>query len=206
MASWLVEYMDALAARDTTEKSQLAIIENYTQLADRAAALQSDASRRDTAPAEPISSSPSPRPPKPTGKEPRGKDTADNVEAALTQLRADLATTQKSRAELQAKLEPLTKELAALKAAGMRDRRKIEGLGREKAVVERKLEDRNMELKAKAKLVEDVQDEMLSLNLQLNVAEAKSQKLRDENKELVDRWMARMGQEADAMNERSKWS
>lgn len=38
------------------------------------------------------------------------------------------------------------------------------------------------------------------------MAEDKAQKLRRENKELVDRWMARMGQEADAMNDKSKYS
>jgi hypothetical protein len=37
------------------------------------------------------------------------------------------------------------------------------------------------------------------------MAEDRSSKLQRENKELVDRWMARMGQEADAMNEASKF-
>ena len=49
-------------------------------------------------------------------------------------------------------------------------------------------------------------DETVSLTLQLNMAEEHSQKLRRENKDLVDRWMARMGQEADAMNDESKFS
>ena len=49
-------------------------------------------------------------------------------------------------------------------------------------------------------------DETVSLTLQLNMAEEHSQQLRRENKELVDRWMARMGQEADAMNNESKFS
>ena len=38
------------------------------------------------------------------------------------------------------------------------------------------------------------------LILQLNVAEQKSAELVKENKQLVDRWMARIGQEAEAMN------
>ena len=53
---------------------------------------------------------------------------------------------------------------------------------------------------------QDVQDEMVSLNLQLNMAEETTRKLQKENKDLVDRWMARMGQEADAMNKASKYS
>lgn len=43
------------------------------------------------------------------------------------------------------------------------------------------------------------------MNLQLNMAEDRSNRLQKENQELIDRWMARMGQEADAMNEASKF-
>jgi hypothetical protein len=38
------------------------------------------------------------------------------------------------------------------------------------------------------------------------MAEKRSKELQRENKELVDRWMARMGKEADAMNDASKFS
>ncbi len=52
---------------------------------------------------------------------------------------------------------------------------------------------------------QDVHDETVSLTLQLNMAEEQSQSLRRENQELVDRWMKRMGQEADAMNDESRF-
>ena len=54
--------------------------------------------------------------------------------------------------------------------------------------------------------LQDVHDETVSLTLQLNMAGEQAQNLQRENKELVDRWMARMGQEADAMNDKSKFS
>lgn len=38
------------------------------------------------------------------------------------------------------------------------------------------------------------------LNLQLDVAERERAKAKDETKQLVDRWMRKMGQEADEMN------
>jgi hypothetical protein len=47
---------------------------------------------------------------------------------------------------------------------------------------------------------------MVSLNLQLNISEQRSEKLEVENKQLVDRWMVRMGREVEDMNERSKWT
>jgi hypothetical protein len=41
---------------------------------------------------------------------------------------------------------------------------------------------------------------MITLNLQMSVAEKERDKVKRENKELVDRWMKRIAQEADAMN------
>lgn len=46
---------------------------------------------------------------------------------------------------------------------------------------------------------------MVSLNLQLNMAEQRAEKLEGENRELVERWMVRMGKEAEEMNRRSRW-
>jgi Autophagy protein 16 (ATG16) len=41
---------------------------------------------------------------------------------------------------------------------------------------------------------------MITLNLQLTMAEQERDRFKKENKELIDRWMLRMAQEADAMN------
>ncbi len=41
---------------------------------------------------------------------------------------------------------------------------------------------------------------MITLNLQLTIAEQERDRVKKDNKELVDRWMLRMAQEADAMN------
>jgi len=46
---------------------------------------------------------------------------------------------------------------------------------------------------------------MISLNLQVNIAEQKAERLQMENTELVERWMRRMGEEAERMNEQSRW-
>lgn len=54
--------------------------------------------------------------------------------------------------------------------------------------------------------LQDFQDEMASLNLQLNMAEERSARFQQENQDLVDRWMAKVGQEADAMNANSRFS
>lgn len=63
-----------------------------------------------------------------------------------------------------------------------------------------KLKDRDEELRGKTKLLDDLHDEVISFNLQLNMSEQKVKQLKTENKELIDRWMASKGREAEEMN------
>lgn len=97
------------------------------------------------------------------------------------------------------------KELEILKAKSKTDTQRISQLSAGVTQMTVRLRDREEELRGKAKLVEDVQDEMVTLNLQLNIAEEQREKLKKENKELVDRWMAKKAKEADAMNDASKF-
>lgn len=92
----------------------------------------------------------------------------------------------------------------------------IEDLSKERGYLSQKLKDRDEELRGKTKLLDvcflpyhllcnadmpkDVHDEVISLNLQLNMSEQKNQALKSENKDLIDRWMARKGHEAEEMN------
>ncbi len=47
---------------------------------------------------------------------------------------------------------------------------------------------------------QEVQDEMSVLSLQLDMAERERKKVKEENKELIDRWMKSKGAEAENMN------
>ncbi|KAE8131840.1 autophagy protein 16-domain-containing protein [Aspergillus pseudotamarii] len=125
---------------------------------------------------------------------------------ALAAARTDLSEAQRSRSELQDRLTRTTAELEKLRKRGSQDTRRISALEKEVAQSQLRLKDRDEELKGKAKLLDDFQDELASLNLQLNMAEERSNRLQKENQELVDRWMARMGKEAEAMNEASRFS
>jgi hypothetical protein len=71
--------------------------------------------------------------------------------------------------------------------------------------LERRGKDRNDELKGKGKFVEDIQDEMVALTLQLNMAEQEKEKLKKENDDLTKRWVKRMEEEAKQMNDRMGW-
>lgn len=76
---------------------------------------------------------------------------------------------------------------------------------RQLAFLERKLKDRDEELRQKKKLVEDVQDEVVALTIQFNAVEREKEKLRGDNAELVRRWMERMRTEVERTNRESGW-
>ncbi|ERF76479.1 hypothetical protein EPUS_06141 [Endocarpon pusillum Z07020] len=203
MASWKDEYLAALEARDEVEKAHLEFYEAYTRMADRTAQL---AAATLTAPT-PAEATTSPPPPPIVGR--RGTSVPASSPAAQSELhaqvRADLGRAQQERAELQTKLDRTTKELEKIKSRSKVDSRRINQLTSELSQLSVRVRDRDDESRGKAKLLNDAQDEVVSLNLQLNVAEDEVNKLRKENQELVDRWMERMGEEADRMNEDSKF-
>ena len=141
----------------------------------------------------------------------------------MARARHDLSEAQRSKGVMQSRLDSISVELQTLKLQAQHDIRRIKELSSEKATLSIRMKDQDEELKGKAKLLEviqprrtissmkcaksrqDVHDENLSLTLQLNMAEERSQKLHTENKELVDRWMKRMGKEAEEMNKASKF-
>lgn len=120
-------------------------------------------------------------------------------------MRQDLSKAQQERADLQARLETATKELINFRSRSKQDTKKLSLLNSNVNQLTLKLRDREEELREKAKLVENVQDENVTLNLQLNMADEQQKKLKKENQDLVDRWMARMGKEADRMNNEHKF-
>lgn len=125
---------------------------------------------------------------------------------ALVQIRQDLAEAQRSRGVLEGRLQSVTEELRKLRIQSSLDTKGIQELSKEKDMLVRRVKDRDEEIKGKAKLLEDVHDETVSLTLQLNMADERVRKVEGENKELVERWMKRMGEEAEEMNEKSKFS
>lgn len=137
----------------------------------------------------------------------------------VAQLRLDLAEALRSKGVTEARLRASDEELNRLKTKSKEDAHSIKTLSSERTMLITRLKDREHELREKRKLLEvrrytagltlstvlmplvqQVQDEMITLNLQMSVAETERDKVKVENKELVDRWMKRMAQEADAMN------
>ncbi|PNY28755.1 Autophagy protein 16 [Tolypocladium capitatum] len=134
---------------------------------------------------------------------------AASDDAAAAQLRVDLAESLRSKGATEARLRAAEDELARLRTKTKEDGRAVRGLTADRTALTMRLKDREHELREKRKLLEachlpeahpQVQDEMITLNLQVAMAEKERDKVKKENRELVDRWMKRMGQEAEAMN------
>ncbi|CAD6443979.1 ef6db950-3900-4f70-b1f8-c998e9587f37 [Sclerotinia trifoliorum] len=199
MTSWRDEYVKALQERDEREQASYQrfdrqFIEAYTQLLDRASAQTAAAAFHDT----PSSLSSSSTSQKTTSKTPKQTQLISSSE--ILQLRASLAEALRSSSHFQSRLKTAENALQAIRTKSISESKQIEALTRERNIMERKIRDRDEELKAKTKGYHDVQDEMISLNLQLNIAEQNEKRLKAENKDLIDRWMAQKGREADEMN------
>ena len=124
----------------------------------------------------------------------------------MPQLRQNLSEAQRSRGLLEARLQSTTDGLQKLKIQSSLDNKRIAEITKERDSLARSVRDRGDEIKGKAKLLEDLHDETISLNLQLNMADERVTKLEKENKDLTNRWMKRMGEEAERMNQTSRFS
>jgi chromosome segregation ATPase len=173
-----------------------------TKLADRGAAAHQPASgAEDTTP---TASTKTGRPDTPKGKA-SAAATDISSPSSLAQIRSELASTQRTRGELETKLSAINAELASYKNSDALQRQRIAQLEKVRVNLERRGKDRNDELKGKGKFVEDIQDEMVALTLQLNMAEQEKEKLKKENDDLTKRWVKRMEEEAKQMNDRMGW-
>ncbi|TLD27879.1 hypothetical protein E2P81_ATG06225 [Venturia nashicola] len=120
---------------------------------------------------------------------------------ATTQLRQQLAEAQKARGLLEIKAA----KIPGLQSSNASQNRQLITLEKEILSLKRRLGDKDEEVREKQKLVNRVQDEMLAMTLEVNMAEENASRLKSENKELVQRWMKEMGERADKQNKQNGW-
>ncbi|KAK1657402.1 autophagy protein 16 [Colletotrichum godetiae] len=186
MADWRSEYLASIREQEKNNPVNLEIVQLCSQLSDHVAALEAENQvlKSKTAP------------------EKKGKTTAseNSSDPTIVQLQLQLAEALRSNGTLKDRAKQAEDEAQTLRSEHKEDARKVRSLTVENTALTTKLRDREHELREKRKLVENVQDEMITMNLQMSMAEQERDKVKKENKELVDRWMKRMAQEADAMN------
>ncbi|KAK6536450.1 hypothetical protein TWF281_000686 [Arthrobotrys megalospora] len=200
-ATWRSDLLVAFAERDAREKSQASIISEYTRLANRAATLTSSTTNT-TSTDPPTDSTP------PSSKSPAPVPSSDlqTLHTTLTTLRTDLATSQKDRTTLQTQLLTTATSLSNLQKSSSANFRELDKVKTERYHLEQRLKTRDEESKLNRKMIENLQDEIIALNIQLNIGEQAKMRLKSENEELISRWMALKKDEAEAMNNNSKYS
>lgn len=174
MAQWREEYLAALAVRDQREKANSALYDACSfsepsfhpvnllvtdnsidsRLADRTAQL-----------ATPLDSSAGPGQLRSSGHEARTasppvatskKQPTEGSSAAdlIITTRADLSEAQRSRSELQGRLDRVNTEYEKLRKKSAQDSRRLNALDHERTYLQLRLKDRDEELRQKAKLLE----------------------------------------------------
>lgn len=97
----------------------------------------------------------------------------------ITGLRTDLASAQATRTTLTAELASLNSTLTSLQVSLTRTFTTANSLARDKALLERKLQDRDEELREKRKMLEGVLDEVVALTMQVNLLEQERDGVRE---------------------------
>lgn len=131
--------------------------------------------------------------------------TTDPTSTTTAQLQTDLLAAQKARSTLLSSLSNLESTIATLRSQTSSLTSQLNLSNTQKSALERKLRDREEELRQKKKFADDAQDEVVALQLQLNLSEEKGEKVRRENEELVRRWVERMGVEVERVNREGGW-
>ncbi|KAI1453620.1 autophagy protein 16 [Annulohypoxylon moriforme] len=195
MPDWRSDYLSSLQEAERNNPVNKDLVQACSQLADRVAALEAEkAVWKASGKQQPLSEKPS------SGKAAATTETTKSSDPSVAQLRLDLAEALRSKGQMQSRLKTAEDELQKLRTKTKVDTKRISDLTIERNTIAAKLGDRNEELVGKNKMLKDIQDENLTLNIQLDVTEQKAAKLTAENKDLVKRWMERMKHEADAMN------
>lgn len=145
MVHWREEYFAALAVRDESEKANISLYDAYTRLANRTSRTATT-----TIPS-------GPQPDVVAGEKKQRKlsnEPAASITDILTATRADLSEAQRSRSELQGRLDRVTADLGKLQKRSAQDQRRISALESERTNLRLRLRDRDEELRGKAKLLD----------------------------------------------------
>ncbi|KAH6893478.1 autophagy-related protein 16 [Thelonectria olida] len=191
MPNWRDQYLSSLKDAELSNPVNMDLVQTCSQMADRISALEAEKASLESL----ISTSGTPS----ATKKQVSVDPSSN-DPGVAQLKQDLAEALRSKGVSETRLRTAQDELTKLRSKSKTDSKSIRDFTADKTTLTTRLKDREYELREKRKLIEQVQDEMIALNLQMSMAEKERDKVKKENKELIDRWMKRMAQEADAMN------
>ena len=188
---WRSDILVSIRSRDLHEKANIRMINEFTKLADRTISVASD---HNTLPATP------------SDQNTEATDTSSKDAKDMNQLRLDLSEAQQRRNLLESKVKALMLELASVKETAEQSGKEAARLSVDRGILEKKVRDRDDEVKGHKKIIENLQDEILTLNIQLDLADQAKSRVIKENQDLIARWMAHKAEEAEKMNNASNFS
>ncbi|KAJ4304256.1 autophagy protein 16, interacts with Atg12p-Atg5p [Collariella sp. IMI 366227] len=197
MPDWRQEYLAGIHDAEKQLPVDQELIAAYSQLLDRVSVLEAEKAALQAQPHAPV---PAPKTAKPSPAPPPTESPSPNDTPLVARLRLELAEVLRAKGQFQQRLQVAEEELVRLRTKTFSDSKSLRELTTERRSLAIKLRDRDEELRVKNKLVADVQDELAVLNMQLDMVEKRRAEKEAENKQLVERFMKRVGQEAEAMN------
>ncbi|OAG10115.1 autophagy protein 16 [Paraphaeosphaeria sporulosa] len=203
----LEQYLRSLELRDRREKKHEKYINIITDYADKAAAKENErrlAERDAPATTTPAATTPDTKARSNWryGKSSPGPSVASPADPAhITQLRADLASSNKIRSEQQIELKAVEEERNMLRTTTTTQARRIEELEKKTKILERRVKDTTEELKGQRQLAEQAQDEMMVMQMEVNAKDKDLKKAEADVQMLTSRWMQEKGEDARKMNE-----
>ncbi|KAL2262681.1 hypothetical protein VTK26DRAFT_434 [Humicola hyalothermophila] len=199
MPDWRQEYLAGIREAEQQHPVNRDLLAACSQLIDRISVLEAEKAVLQAQVATPTITPAAKSTPAPSSSSPPQPSSTDDT-ALVARLRLELAEALRAKGQFQQRLQAADEELARLRAKTAAESKALRELSAERRALAVKLRDREEELRAKNKLVADVQDELAVLNMQLDMVEKRRAEKEAENKQLIERFMKRVGQEAEALN------
>ncbi|GAA5939515.1 Atg16p [Sporobolomyces koalae] len=128
-----------------------------------------------------------------------------SLEAELSTLRQDLSEQYKLQSHNSQRLLSLTDQLREAEERGREEREELRSLRHEVEGLREKQRTFRDVVADKEKQLLILQDDHTSLSLELNQQDLLIARLKEDNKNLLDRWLEAKREEAERMNEANEW-
>lgn len=128
-----------------------------------------------------------------------------SLEQQLSTLRQEIATLYKTQGQNAQRLLLMSESHRDKEEEARRQSEALSKLQLEHEKLKRQADDLVHAVGEKEKGIQILQDELATLSLELSQIEARNEDLKKDNASLLQRWLDRMNQEAEKMNEGTIW-
>ena len=127
------------------------------------------------------------------------------LESQLATHRDEVAALYKTQGQNAQRLLVMNESLREREEECRRQAEEITRLSLERDKIKRSADDLANVVGEKEKGIQVLQDELAALSLELSQIEARNEDLKKDNASLLQRWLDKMNEEAEKMNEGTRW-